>query len=80
MHTMQIRYWLAHHDGDFSGDVILSEPASKRQLTVPFAVLAEIVAEAVRRHRIEELEQSDASTLLGLRIAMMPDANRDPGD
>ena len=58
--------WHANHDVDFSGDVVLYRPNNEGWVRVPFVVLAEIVAAAVRRQRQDELNIASPATLLGL--------------
>ena len=56
------------HNGDFSDNVILVEENGNGetlgQYTVPFSVLMAVVAEAVRRNRIDDIEQAADATIL----------------
>jgi hypothetical protein len=63
------------HSGDFSGDVIinLEQPrvvklvgSGVHEVTIPFEVLARIVAEKIRGDEIAEYEQMDWKTILGV--------------
>lgn len=65
MHSMEINGWTVHFNGDFSGDIELHAPGFPTGVTkVPFEVLAEVVAEKVRRDRISELENASAEEIL----------------
>ena len=57
-----------HHNGDFSGDAIVSRDASPKniEVMVPCSLLLEFAAEFVRAKKIAELEQMDAAQLLGV--------------
>ena len=61
-----------HYNGDYSGDVIITQRQSAGQITeeiwkmtVPFSVLAEFVAGAVQDKRMERLENLEWFELLG---------------
>jgi hypothetical protein len=56
--------WYANHNGDFSGDIEIGNSASGEKITVPFFVLAAIVAEKVRQDRISALEDAKPDDLL----------------
>lgn len=59
--------WIAHHNGDFSGNVTLRRPdAPEHQFRIPFDCLLLLVAEAVRSKRVAELEDADPRQILGL--------------
>lgn len=73
MHTFQHRVWhdrkhstdhtdwTIHHNGDFSGDVILAPPDVVRQhggVAVPYEVIEAIVMKKVLDDRISRLEQA----------------------
>ena len=75
MHTTGIsRDWTAHHNGDFSGDVIIDGPTididptihknGKSTIAVPMFVLERIVAQAVRNRQIEKWEEADVEKIL----------------
>lgn len=55
--------WAANFNGDFSGSVIFIDPDGK-QHEIPFAHVASVVAEKVRRDRISAAEQADDKDLL----------------
>lgn len=68
MHTMKTETgWTAHFDGDFSGDVQLSNEEKSVDVTLPFHVLKSIVVEYIRRERIARLEQALPCEILGLK-------------
>jgi hypothetical protein len=61
-----------HYNGDYSGDVIISQRIHPGLITeeiwemsVPFSVLAEFIAGAVRDKRMERLENLEWFYLLG---------------
>ena len=60
----------ANFNGDFSGDVRISYPAkfgdTPKSFDVPFNDLVALVAEAVRRKKISDLEEQNDAELLGL--------------
>ncbi len=55
--------WASNFNGDFSGDVIIYGPDGEVH-TIPFYVLAELVAECVRSERITALENASPRDLL----------------
>lgn len=79
-YTVEGIEFTVHHDGDYSGEVWTSGPSSiaeivkedsldphgYAQVTVPFELLAKIVADAVLGQRIEKLEQAGYREVLGL--------------
>ncbi len=80
MHSQHIGKHSLHHNGDYSGDVIINAPLDVmayeyhdnrgdpyEAIKIPFEVLAEFVAEAVRDARTERLEQLEWYEVLGLR-------------
>ncbi len=74
MHTTTIDEHRFNHNGDYSGDVLISGAVveidgydGSTTVTIPFEVLAEFVAEAVRNQRTSRLEQLEWRDLLGLR-------------
>lgn len=68
MHTMKTETgWTAHFNGDFSGDVRLSNEKKSVDVTLPFDVLRWLVVEYVRRERIERLEGAYADEILGVK-------------
>ena len=71
MHTTQLGdNIVAHHNGDFSGDVIFSGQFSVEDdiggatVTIPFSCIETLVAEHIRSERISELEQMTTPDLL----------------
>lgn len=65
MHTTQIDDdYIVHHNGDFSGDVIIFDKVHEEEIVVPFYVLESIVVKAVRDSRIESLEQASVQAIL----------------
>jgi hypothetical protein len=69
LETCGIRFFF---NGDFSGDVTIVTPAAPGTppheaptFDVPFTALKELVAEAVRRKKISDLEDLEADELLG---------------
>jgi hypothetical protein len=68
MHTTHLgKNWIARHNGDFSGEVILIEtdstkpPGKKsiKEITVPYDCIRNLVAEQVRSEVIGKLEQME---------------------
>lgn len=55
--------WAANFNGDFSGDVIFVAPDGTKH-AIPFSHCLSVVAEKVRRDRINALEQADDRDLL----------------
>ena len=73
MHTTTIDEITFHHNGDYSGDVLINGAEveidgydGSTTVTMPFEVLAEFVAEAVRAQRTARLEQLEWYQVLGL--------------
>lgn len=79
MHTSQVEAdghtYNVHHNGDYSGDVVIYLPPSKFDLqigktstecrvSIPFAVLRSLVADYVRAAKIEALEDADDDQVL----------------
>lgn len=64
--TTLARGWIAFHNGDYSGEVTFfeepddDEPAAR----IPFDVIVELVAEAVRTSAIANLEDADTAQLI----------------
>jgi hypothetical protein len=63
MHTTEIQGHVIHHNGDYSGDVTIIDPA-KDEMTLPFEVLKELVANYVRDEQISRLESASADDIL----------------
>lgn len=69
MHTLtRPDGWTANFNGDFSGDVRLSNERKAVDVTLPFDVLKALVAEYLRRERVSRLEQASPDELLGLKM------------
>ena len=77
MHTFQTAAaprFTINHNGDFSGDVIInyfvrgvsSKDKDVEEMTVPFELLRQLVAEYVRSERIRALEHASAENILGV--------------
>jgi hypothetical protein len=71
MHSMTFGPYYVHFNGDFSGDVIITdhiatEDGSKRRelAKLPYWLLEEIVAEKVRRQRIAALESATRGDII----------------
>ena len=70
MHTFEYWQWqengtplTIHHNGDYSGDIIIQTP-SGLEMTMPFAAVEELVAEKVRSERMSRLEDATVEELL----------------
>jgi hypothetical protein len=71
MHTRNLLIdgvnWNLHHNGDYSGDVIVRNLKTEQEMEIPFEVFKTLVADAVVSHRISMLEQGEPDDILGLR-------------
>lgn len=85
MHTTRLKDgWFAIHNGDYSGDVIIRHQDSTftlatfdTEITIPFSVLEEIVANKVRDEFINRVENAEPSEiLLGMLIIQEHDNAR----
>ncbi len=65
MHMMKFHGYTIHHDGDFDGDVLIISHKPERRTTLPFDLLEELVAKAVKRRRIAKLESAGTREILG---------------
>lgn len=65
MHSMTAREWSMNFNGDFSGNVEFIAPTGEHY-GIPFNVLMEVVAECIRRERINALDSSTAESILGI--------------
>jgi len=76
MHTFKRGGVRIHHNGDFSGDAIVSADASPQniEITLPCSVLLAFAAHAVRCKKIEVLENASDAQLLGIEL---PDGGAD---
>jgi hypothetical protein len=61
MHTFKLKkyLWRAHHNGDFSGDVILRNDETGAEFRVPAGFLLALVGKCIEGRIIETLEQTD---------------------
>ena len=68
MHTTQVGDITFHHNGDYSGDVIIDAKEHNgrkgRMVDVPFAALLQLVAEKLRMEMISAIEQMEPFELL----------------
>ena len=65
MHTTQLaRDWIAIHNGDYSGDVEFKDSAYGTSFLIPFDIIVELVAEAVRTSAIGKLEDASIAELI----------------
>lgn len=64
MHTLECDLTRFHHNGDFSGDVIIHRKEFGDEFTVPFSDLKALVATYVRNARIAALEYADDDDVL----------------
>ena len=63
------RLLVAHHNGDFSGQVVLlsrNAEGDTQQLVIPFQALKKLVGEYLRHEKISALEQIKAAILVDL--------------
>lgn len=65
MHTINRHGVRIHYNGDYSGNVIICDISTSREMVVPFVALMELVADYVRSKRIAVIEQQDAAAILG---------------
>ncbi len=68
-HTTPLaRDWIAIHNGDYSGDVTFKDPADPydgiASQSIPFDIVAELVAEAVRSSAMSDLEDAETAELI----------------
>ena len=75
MHTYHKDGFSAAYNSDFSGSIILLDENSNTSLVVPSLFIFELVANAVRNHRICEAEQATAEQLLGFAPKESRDAD-----
>lgn len=74
MHTFEASAVRFHHNGDFSGDVIICEEATGNEFRVPFEDMKKFVAEYVRCEKIARIEQTslDEDAIQALEDATWP--------
>ncbi len=73
MHTTEGEKFRFHHNGDFSGDVVIVNNETDEHIRVPMSDLLSLVAKYVRQRRIEELESaSDEEILMRQRTEGSP--------
>lgn len=65
MHSYQGKECKIHHNGDYSGDVVITRDGAAH-LEVPFEDLLGLVAEYVRSRKLSQLEDADTEELFGL--------------
>jgi hypothetical protein len=53
-----------HHNGDFSGSVVIVGQTDDEGIEVPFEDLKALVAQAVRQHHVTQLENAPADDIL----------------
>jgi hypothetical protein len=65
MHTFKATSGtVIHHNGDFSGDVLIHTPQFQEAMVLPFSDLKELVAKYVRSEKISKIEKMSTDTLL----------------
>jgi len=72
MHTVQYSYYHFHHEGDYSGEVIISGPAARfrqepgleTEMRIPFEALKRFVADWVSWRKRSRLEIATADAIL----------------
>lgn len=57
MHTTDCNATTFHHNGDYSGDVIVLDIRTRQEIRVPFDDIKTLVAKYVRDRQISRLEQ-----------------------
>ena len=67
MHHLDIGRWYANFNGDFSGDIEIGGREGQKY-SIPFYVLAKIVAEKIRREQIAKMENATLEQLLGYEV------------
>lgn len=76
MHSTDYLDMTFHHNGDYSGEVLVQVPAGNVRggfgdahvvVEVPFAALVSLVADAVRGQRIARLENMPDAEILGIQ-------------
>lgn len=66
MHTFPIGPYRFHHNGDFSGDVIISD--GEHELKIPCLALMGFATEVIRSKQIAKIEDKLPSDILGFDI------------
>lgn len=69
MHITEIEGWIFHHNGDYSGDVVIVTPEDNAKLSVPFSALRGFMAEYFRERITNALADMSGNELLD-RITM----------
>ncbi|MEJ2043672.1 MAG: hypothetical protein P8X74_03755 [Reinekea sp.] len=64
MHTTRTEKTIFQHNGDYSGDVIIMEKETNKEVKVPFDDLKAFFAEYVRENLISRVENMDERELL----------------
>ena len=66
MHTTKINQTLFHHNGDYSGGIIIQrfDNDIETSITIPTEDIIKFVGEMIRSEMISKLEQIDAKELV----------------
>ena len=66
MHTTKINQTLFHHNGDYSGEIIIErfDNNIETSITIPTEDIIKFVGEMIRSEMISKLEQIDAKELV----------------
>jgi hypothetical protein len=64
-HTLEYGQFALHHDGDFQGDVVITDDKGD-SMKVPAKLIRRFVAAQVRADKISNLEQMSDDQVLGL--------------
>lgn len=60
IHTTSVHTeWVAHHNGDYSGDVTFTNLVTKAEIVIPFSALEVLVAAKVRDTQVDFWENAD---------------------
>ena len=66
MHSCVCKKFAFHHNGDFSGDVIITNRKSEQTMEVPFDEIKALVSDWVRQEMASRLDNmGDDEVLLG---------------
>lgn len=68
MHSFDFGEYTIHHNGDFSGDVIVDRN-DETVAKVPFVVMLAAVGEKVKQDRIAKLENTDRCDIIARGMA-----------
>lgn len=64
MHTHAFHGVIFHHNGDFSGEVIIHKDTTQEEIEIPFEAIKDLVALYVGNHKISVIEQQSSDELL----------------